>query len=404
MSASPTTPETTPDDTTAEAVTQPETAAEAMETTADPTPEAAEAQAPSGREQAPKKAPSPTTRPSGGGAWPLWLLLLLIAGAIGVVTVPNPWQGKARQALMTMKAWWQPQMAEEPVATREAPSAEPQPAADERAPVTEKPTPSQPEPTPVAEPSPRQEAAPRQEQEAPPPAVHAATEQPASPETAVEPATAPLDHQLDQLHRQLQQVTSSQQQLVRQQQAIAANALRQQIALLTSVSDNLEQSVAAWRGVAQLPALTPQARQKAEAIAAQATRLLATRRKWQRQLQQDARLLHRNDEAHRLMLKDIAAIADSPLTDWLDRQFSLYRLPSAEQRQKNRFAARLQQMARAMEQGAWPAAEAWRHARQQIGYWLDPEHAEALPKGFDGFRQQLQRLHQQQAAWIEEVQ
>jgi len=349
----------------------------------------------------------------------IWVFLLLMIAVGGLLLVPNPWQAKVHHGLDLVRSWWQPVSVQRTVqgtVSREQPSSLPSDALllDSLPPNL----------APVAHVAPQVEATPPMAGPSlsPHQSENVVAEAPISEPSVVEPpvliATVPvpkvaidqrLGQQIDQLNRQLQRVASSQQHLAQQQKTIANAALRQQIAFLSSPSTGLQQMVWAWQGVVQLSGLDDQARHRAQAIATEAERLLVQRRQWQQLLQQVAKELRQSVGRHgfdgqRLTLHDISAIEDSAFTHWLDQQFTLYHLPTAEEQRKNHFARTLGQIAAAMDHERWPSAEVWRSTRQQIGYWLDPARIVSLPKGFDGVRQQWFMLRQQQAAWLKEVQ
>lgn len=362
----------------------------------------------------------PPQQQSGGSNWLLWLVILLVVAVGGLLLIPNPWQARAHSGLAQLQSWWQPVAVEHAVqpavqrSVAQTEGASASPAEVTKPPSVEHIAVADPVDEPAAE---SQAVEPITE-----PAIEAAIEpaavpHPVSSVVAVAPAAA-VDHHLNQkitlLNQQLARVASSQKQLVAQQHAIATASLRQQVSFLSAPTTGLQQMVQGWQQIAATPGLRAKARHHAKQIAAKGEQLFLQRQQWQQRLQELAKQLHQpftkqhGQQGHanttlKVALHDLPAAADSPLTHWLDQQFTLYQLPTAAQQRKNRFAISLQQMATAMDHELWPSAKQWRKARQQISYWLDPEQLAPLPQNFDGVQQQLKLLRQQQTAWLGEV-
>jgi len=352
-----------------------------------------------------EKRSEPPQQRSGGGSLLLWLVLLVVVAVGGLLLVPNPWQERAHSGLALLQSWWQP-VAVKPVhpASKQAEKGLPSEATD--APLVARVVAA----VPISESVVKSVADPQADEPITEPVVEpVAVPPPVESVAAVAPAVAvddPLNQKIALLNQQLARVANSQKQLVAQQHALASASLRQQISMLSSPTTGLPQMAQGWQQVARRTRLDSASRHRAEQIAAEAERLLVQRQRWQHQLQNSAKQLidmEHGQHGKRRSLRDIPALADFPLTHWLDQQFTLYHLPTAAQQRKHRFAVSLQQMAAAMDDERWPSAKEWRAVRQQISYWLDPEQVASLPQGFDGVRQQLKQLRQQQIAWLGEV-
>ncbi|MDQ6963307.1 MAG: hypothetical protein Q9M13_00135, partial [Mariprofundales bacterium] len=344
----------------------------------------------------------------------LWLSLLGLVVAGGVLWIPNPWQGRAHDALAVAQSWWMPIVVRQPARSSHSTPESVPPVAEMvvadlayGAGAVHHEVGAGEVVVPASE-SERGQVNIEQgdvAQGAAADSSSAAERQPADERqsAAVEQATG---EQMVALHRQLQGIVTSQQQLAQRQHLLAAGSLRQQIAQLIAPGTSLSQIVQGWRGVLASSLLGAESRRHAEEIVAEAERLLVQRQQWQQLLRHAADQLHGEvDGADRqyVALHDIVAIADLPFVHWLDRQFTLYRLPGIEQQHKSRLATQLQQTALLMEHEQLPTATRWRAVRQQLAYWLEPEQVASLPKDFVAFGRRVQQLQQRQLAWLEEV-
>ncbi|MDX8409030.1 MAG: hypothetical protein R8J84_03140 [Mariprofundales bacterium] len=351
----------------------------------------------------------------------LWLLSLLLVAIAGVSLIPNPlqprmdalWHGGMQKLMATVKPAAQNAETDSPsLAVPPSPSAiKMMPKSEDLVPPTASTAPQASVPeqvvpesaalsAPVVTPSqPAAEIVVAREVEA----------ERATPVSAPADATAlqQMRKAISSLGGELAQMSRHQQQLGAQQVAIGRIALRQRLALLQSPAVHLPQLTAAWQEIALLPGLTPEQRARAEKLLAAAQLLLHQQRQWQqaaRQLSDALATVSSDSSQVPITLSGLLHRPDNRWLNWLDAQFVLYRLPTADDQLRQRLRGHLLALANRLDLEQWPSEKAWQQQRQQLARMLpDDPRRQQLPQSFVTMAQQLAQLRRQAVAWLEEV-
>ncbi len=211
---------------------------------------------------------------------------------------------------------------------------------------------------------------------------------------------------MEALQQDLHALRQEQQALEEAQRSIQLMQLRTRLRWITNPANHLPQLKLAWEEIALMPLLSSGERERAEAMLALAEKRLLELRGWQQTLNRYAESLSRTEHAN------IIPEFENRWLNWVVEQFSLRPSLSKEEEADARLREQLINTGRNIEMEQWPEATAWLQLRATLQLRLvasengDASSAAAdlgLPESFEAAKDDINKLRQSAAAWLEQL-